>query len=370
MPKLRIGNLVAEKPIIQGGMGVGISLSRLAAAVAEQGGIGVISSVGLGLVKSGFKGGYKKSNQDALRAEIRQAKKMTNGILGLNIMVAASDFDEIVEIALDEEIDIIFLGAGLPLKLPKKLNINYLKKMKTKVGVIVSSARATNIIFKIWDKKFNYLPDVVVIEGPKAGGHLGFKLDQIENPEFSLENILPAVRNIVEIYEMKCNKKIPLIAAGGIYTGADILKFLHLGANGIQMGTRFVTTHECDADYEFKKAYLDCTKKDIGIINSPVGLPGRAIINDFLKDVFAGVKKPYTCPWKCLKTCDYKNSPYCIALALTNAQKGILKNGFAFAGANAYLTDKIVSVQELFNSLKDEFNKAVSEIKVPLPLLA
>ncbi len=369
MPKLRIGDLIAEKPIVQGGMGVGISMSGLASAVANQGGIGVISSVGLGLVKSGYDGDYKKSNQEALREEIRKAKRMTNGILGLNIMVAASDYDEIVKIGFDEEIDIIFLGAGLPIKRPKSLTANYLQGKKTKVGVIVSSARAVKLICKVWDKKFNYVPDVIVVEGPKAGGHLGFKLQQIDNPNFSLEKILPQVKDTINIFEMKYRKKIPVIAAGGIYSGADIFKFLNLGANGVQMGTRFVTTEECDADYEFKKTYLDCKKSDIGIINSPVGLPGRAIVNNFLKDVVAGIKQPFNCPWKCLKTCNYKKSPYCIAMALTNAKKGILKNGFAFAGANAYLTEKIVSVQELFASLKDEFEKTVSEIKLPLPNL-
>jgi len=197
------------------------------------------------------------------------------------------------------------------------------------------------------------------VEGPLAGGHLGFKPEQIDDPEFSLEKIIPDVCAAVKIFELKYKKKIPVIAGGGVYDGEDIYKFMNLGASGVQMGTRFVATDECDADIEFKKQYIKCRKEDIVIIQSPVGLPGRAIVNDFLNDVKAGIKKPFSCPWKCLKTCDFKTSLYCIANALMKAKIGELKNGFSFAGANAWRVDKIISVKELMDSLVREFEQTV-----------
>jgi nitronate monooxygenase len=366
IPELRIGDLVARLPIIQGGMGVGISLSGLASAVANAGGIGVISSVGLGMLNNRSQQTYKEDNKLALRREIRKARKLTDGIIGLNIMVATSDFSDMVRIALEEKIDILFLGAGLPLKLPAGITAVDIMKANTKIVPIISSERAANLIFKTWDKHFSYIPDAVVVEGPLAGGHLGFKPEQINNPEYSLENIIPTVCSALEKYEEKYKKKIPVIAAGGVYTGADINKFLNLGASGVQMGTRFVATKECDADIKFKKQYINCKKEDIVIIQSPVGMPGRAIINDFLKDVKAGIKKPFSCPWKCLKTCDFKTSLYCIANALLKAKIGELANGFSFAGANAWRVDKIISVKELLDSLVQEFEAAVSSQKPTL----
>ena len=359
IPELKIGNLIAKLPIIQGGMGVGISLSKLAAAVANAGGIGVISSVGLGMLEHSSPKTYREDNQIALRREIRKAKKMSDGVIGVNIMVAVSDYDELVKVALEEEIDILFLGAGLPIKLPKGVSIDTLRNAKTKFVPIVSSARAAKLIYKSWDKHFDHVPDAVVLEGPLAGGHLGFKKEQIDKPEYALEEILPEVCNAVKMYEAKYRKTIPVIAAGGVYNGSDIYKLMNLGASGVQMGTRFVATEECDADIELKKQFIKCKKEDIVIIRSPVGLPGRAIVNDFLNDVKAGIKKPFRCPWKCLKTCDFKTSLYCIANALMKAKIGELKNGFSFAGANAWRINKIISVKELMNSLVREFEQTV-----------
>jgi NAD(P)H-dependent flavin oxidoreductase YrpB (nitropropane dioxygenase family) len=198
-----------------------------------------------------------------------------------------------------------------------------------------------------------------VVEGPLAGGHLGFKKEQIEDPEFRLEKLVPEVIDAALVYEQRSGRAIPVVAAGGIYTGADILRFLDLGAAGVQMASRFVATHECDADPVFKTAYVNARKEDLIIIDSPVGLPGRAIRNSFLVDVSAGVKKPFRCPWKCLKTCDYAEAPYCIALALTQAKAGKLDNGFVFGGANAYLAEEITSVKEVIESLKEEYAAAV-----------
>ncbi|HFE62958.1 2-nitropropane dioxygenase [candidate division KSB1 bacterium 4484_188] len=352
MPKLNIGDLEVPKPIIQGGMGVGISMSGLASAVANEGGIGVISSVGLNMLEpvKGMK--YKDANVELLKKEIRKARVLTNGIIGVNIMVALTDYHDLLKCTLEEEVDAVFLGAGLPLRFPEGFSpVDF----KTKFLPIVSSGRAARLIFKSWEKSFGKVPDGIVVEGPLAGGHLGFKKEQIDDPDFALEKIIPEVLAVAGQYEQHSGKEIPIIAAGGIFTGADILKFLRLGASGVQMATRFVATHECDASDDFKQAYIQCREDDIEIIQSPVGLPGRAIRNTFLEDMAAGEKKPVKCPWKCLKTCDFRNTPYCIAQALTNAQKGKLNGGFAFAGANAFRVDKIVSVKELFEALQKEY---------------
>jgi nitronate monooxygenase len=358
MPKLKIGNLEATLPIIQGGMGVGISLSGLASAVANEGGIGVIAATGIGMLEPDFNEHFKEANARSLTREIQKAREMTSGIIGINIMVACSDYEDLLEIATKQGADIVFLGAGLPLKIPDILLNDRSKKMK--LVPIVSSAKAAKLIFEYWDRKFNRIPDSIVVEGPLAGGHLGYKKENIADPGFALEKTLPEVVLAIKPFELKYNVSIPVIAAGGIYTGADIHKFIKLGAQGVQMATRFVATNECDASPEFKETYLNCKKEDLTIIESPVGLPGRAIRNNFIREVSEGMKKPFKCNWKCLKMCNVKTSPYCIAAALTNAKKGILEKGFAFAGANAYRIDKIISVKELIQQLIADYTITVA----------
>ena len=360
MPKLRIGDLEVDIPIIQGGMGVGVSLSGLATTVANEGGIGVISSAGIGMLEADFERNFKEANKRALLREIKSAKVMTKGIIGVNIMVALSDYDEHLKTAVAGGADLVFLGAGLPLKVPKIWPPGEWEKVTTKIVPIVSSSRAAQIIFQSWQKHYHCVPDAVVVEGPLAGGHLGFKKEQIGNPEYTLEKILPGVISVIKPFEQYSGKEIPVIAAGGVYTGADIYKFIQLGAQGVQMATRFVATYECDAAADFKNAYIKCSKEDLVIIDSPVGLPGRAIRNGFLEQLESGNKIPFKCPWKCLRTCDSKSSPYCIARALTNAQNGHFEQGFAFAGANAYRIDKIISVKELIKTLMMEYEKAES----------
>jgi nitronate monooxygenase len=360
MPRLKICELEAKIPIIQGGMGVGVSLSGLASAVANEGGIGVIATAGIGLLEPDFSTNFREANKRALRKEIRKAREMTDGIIGVNLMLALSDYYELVQIAVDEGVDLVLLGAGLALKNPETLPLNRLRKISTKIVPIVSSARAAKIIFQYWARNYNHVPDAVVVEGPLAGGHLGFKKEQINDPDYRLEKILPEVISAIKTFKQQFNKSIPVVAAGGIYTGEDIHKFIQLGAQGVQMATRFVATHECDASIEFKKAYVKCKEEDLVIIDSPVGLPGRAIRNKFINDISADMKKPFKCPWKCLKTCDFRKVPYCIAIALTNAQKGKLEDGFAFAGSNAFRLDKIIPVKELIGTLLIEYEKATS----------
>jgi NAD(P)H-dependent flavin oxidoreductase YrpB (nitropropane dioxygenase family) len=355
IPSLRIGDLEAKIPVIQGGMGVGVSLSGLASAVGNAGGVGVIATPGIGQFEPDVHSNPVEANRRALRREILQARSQTKGLIGVNVMVALSDFGGLIQCSVDAGANVVLLGAGLPTSLPESLPLDDLDKIATKFIPIVSSARAADLVFKTWKKRYNHVPDAVVVEGPMAGGHLGFKREQIFDPDYALEKILPPVLEAIKPYEDQSGRQIPVIAAGGIYTGKDIYDIMQLGASGVQMGTQFVTTHECDASPAFKQAYLDCKEEDIIIINSPVGLPGRAIRGNFFDRVMAGVKEKFKCEWKCLRSCDFKKVPYCIAQALTNAKKGLLDEGFAFAGANAYRADKIVSVQELIDKLVEEY---------------
>lgn len=350
MKVLKIGNLVIPIPIIQGGMGVGVSMSGLASAVANEGGVGVISAAGLGLIHKNSALTYLQANIEGLKKEIRLAKEKTKGVLGVNIMVAMSNFEDMVKTAISEKIDIIFSGAGLPLDLPQFLT----KDSKTKLVPIISSGRAAKLICDRWKSRYDYLPDAIVLEGPKAGGHLGFKRDQLDNTQFTLEVLLKDVKEAVAEFEIKYLKKIPIIAAGGIYTGSDICKIMEQGADAVQMGTRFVTTTECDASDAFKQTYINATKNDMEIIQSPVGLPGRAVFNEFIDKVKQGLKVPVKCPFHCIKTCDVTSSPYCIISALYNAYKGNMEKGYAFGGCNAYLATKITSVKETFKELLDD----------------
>jgi len=355
MNTLRIGDLTARIPIIQGGMGVGVSMSGLASAVANEGGVGVIAAAGIGMLQPDAFSDFLGANVRALRHEIRRAREMTKGIIGVNIMVALSDYADLVRTAIEEKVDVIFSGAGLPLNLPE-----FLKSAgRTKLAPIVSSARAAGLLVRKWLGKYNYLPDAFVVEGPLAGGHLGFSPEQIGDPGFSLDKLVPEVLAEVRPVEEKFGKRIPVIAAGGIFTGADIRKFTAMGASGVQMATRLVGTEECDASPGFKQTYVDSREEDLVIIKSPVGMPGRAIHNQFIEDVNAGKKKPFRCPYHCIVTCHQQTSPYCIAMALTSALRGRLRNGFAFAGANAFRVKKIVPLKELLASVLEEYGEAV-----------
>jgi nitronate monooxygenase len=335
-------------------MGVGISLSRLSAAVANAGGIGVIATAGIGMNEPDYFKNFLDSNLRALRQEIRTARAATRGVLGVNIMVALTSYADFVQAAIEEKIDVIFSGAGLPMNLPQFRKPD----TTTKLVPIVSSARAAAMLCKRWTERYSYAPDAIVVEGPLAGGHLGFKLEQINDPAFALENLIPAVIEAVRPFASSPDRPIPVIAAGGIYTGADILRFMELGAAGVQMATRFVATHECDASAEFKQAYIDSKQDDISIIKSPVGMPGRALRNAFIDAINRDEKMPYQCPYHCIITCDYQHSPYCIALALMNAKVGKFERGFAFAGANVHRVNQLISVRELMESLEEEYRLA------------
>ncbi|MDR3252270.1 MAG: nitronate monooxygenase [Tannerella sp.] len=352
MKSFKIGNITVNLPIIQGGMGVGISLSRLSAAVANEGGIGVISAAGLGLLYPRTSGDYFANCIWGLKEELRKAREKTKGIIGVNIMVALTNFADMVRTSIAEKVDVIFAGAGLPLDLPSYVEPD----THTRLVPIVSSARAARIICEKWNKNFHYLPDAIVVEGPKAGGHLGFKREQIDDADYALEKLIPQVIEVARQY--KDEKEIPVIAAGGIYTGADILRFMKMGVAAVQLGSIFVTTQECDAADGFKNAYINASEEDIKIIQSPVGMPGRAIDGEFIHRVEDGSERPKKCPYNCIRTCDYTNSPYCIILALCQAARGNLKKGYAFAGQNAYRAQKINTVKDVMTKLQEDYQEA------------
>ncbi len=360
LPSLKIGALEARIPLIQGGMGIGISLAGLASSVANQGGIGVISVTGLGFVHPVPNVHFKVGNVISLRNEIKKARAQTKGLLGVNILIALTDYGELAQTAWEEGIDFIFMGAGLPIQKPSAIPEETWKSILKKVVPIVSSDRATRIICKNWQKHYGFVPDAFVVEGPLAGGHLGFHRNQIDQPEFQLEQLLPQVLDVLKPFEETYNKKIPVIVGGGIFTGADIYKFMQMGASGVQMATRFIATYECDAADAFKQFIVECKEEDLVIIDSPVGLPGRAVKNKFLENVTQGLHQPTVCPWKCLVTCDHKTAPYCIAKALLSAHSGELDKGFVFSGANAYRVNKLVSVKELVDTLVAEYETEAS----------
>ena len=352
IPKLRIGNLLASVPIVQGGMGVGISLSRLAGAVARAGGVGVISGVEVGYNWPTYASGKAAANREALLWHLQQARGLApQGIIGVNIMVALTNYEEVVATAIEGGADIIFSGAGLPLSLPALV-----KDSEVRIAPIISSAKAAVLITKQWLKKHGRLPDAIVIEGPLAGGHLGFSREQLEDTTgmYSLETILSEV--IASLKELlgEGYGQVPLIAGGGVWTGADIARLLKQGASGVQMSTRFVATEECDAPEEFKQAYLDAMAEDVAIIDSPVGMPGRAIINEFMAAAKRGDKQPDWCVANCLKPCNPAKTPYCIASALVNAASGNLSEGFAFCGAHVHRLKEITTVDFLMKELMDE----------------
>lgn len=362
MNALKIGGLNISVPIIQGGMGVGISLSKLAAAVANEGGIGVISCAGLGLVYHDKAKTYLQANIDGLITEIKKARAATKGIIGVNIMAALTNFEDMVRTTIAEKVDIIFAGAGLPLNLPSFLKPDSV----TRLVPIVSSGKAARLICSKWQATYNYLPDAFVVEGPKAGGHLGFKREQLEDVNYSLEQLVPDVVNEVRFFEEKYGKEIPVIAAGGIYNGDDMYEIMSKGAKGVQLGSRFVTTKECDASDIFKQQYINASENEVEIIQSPVGMPGRAISNAFIDKVKMGLKMPKTCPFHCIKTCDISKSPYCIVTALYNAAKGNMASGYAFAGTNAFRATKISTVKEVMTDLVDGFKKKAEEVQAKI----
>ena len=351
LPSLKIGDLLVKLPIIQGGMGVGVSMSNLAAAIAREGGIGIISGAQVGYKEENFRKENDLANINGLIKEIRRAKELApNGFIGVNFLAATNNYAEMVKTAVKEKVDLVISGAGIPKNLPELV-----MGSTTKIAPIVSSAKAAETIVKLWKKRYDRLPDLIVVEGPEAGGHLGFKKEELlDGSAPSIFDITSEIVEAMKKFEEKFSQKIPVIAAGGIFSGADIKKALDLGASGVQMATRFVATEECDAHQNFKEAYVNAKEEDIERVVSPVGLPGRAIANDFTRRVKEGQEKIKAC-YRCLNGCSPKTAPYCITEALIASVTGDTENGLVFVGSNGYKLDKISTVKEVIESIKTEY---------------
>lgn len=349
MKPLVIGNKTACIPVIQGGMGVGVSLSGLAGAVAGAGGVGVISAAQIGFQEPDFYTNCHEANLRALKKHIGKAKEQAkDGLVGVNIMVATRKYAAQVRTACEAGADLIISGAGLPADLPGLVK-GY--EEQTKIAPIVSSAKSARVILKLWDRHHHRTADMVVIEGPKAGGHLGFSREQLStvtSEEYDRE--IQAIIAVVKEYGEKYGCAIPVAVAGGIYDRQDILHVLELGADGVQMATRFVVTKECDASPEFKQAYLDADDSSIEIIKSPVGMPGRAVHNAFLEKVAQGQVPVKRC-LSCLSACNPAKAPYCITQALIAAVQGDTENGLIFCGSNAARLKQMTTVPDLIKEL-------------------
>lgn len=348
MNAIKIKNKLLKLPIIQGGMGIGISRCRLAGAVAKENGMGVISTAQVGYDAPDFSKDPETANLSILPEQIKKARELSqgNGLIAVNIMAVTRLYEQYVKTACDAGVDVIISGAGLPTALPE-----YVINPDTAIAPIVSSEKAAKIILKYWDRKYKRTADLIIIEGPKAGGHLGFSFEQLaqaEQPGYDDE-----IRRIIAVkqsYEEKYRTQIPVFTAGGIFTKEDTAHALSLGADGIQAATRFVATEECDASDAYKKAYIRAKSEDVVIIHSPVGLPGRAIRNDFVRNVEAKSVKITNC-FNCLNACNPATAPYCITQALINAVKGDIRNGLIFCGSRVGEIDRICTVKELMAEL-------------------
>lgn len=341
-----IGKKRLKKPLIQGGMGIGVSLSGLAGAVAKEGGAGTISAAQIGFLQPEFEQNPILANLKAMEEELQKARKIApDGILGFNIMVAMNHYETYVRKAVETGADFIVSGAGLPLELPAMVSDTDIA-----IAPIVSGARATALILKYWEKKYHRYPDFIVIEGPEAGGHLGFSRKQLEEKmDYDME--ISEILKLVRVYEKKAERKIPVAVGGGICDKARAEHEFMLGADLIQVASRFITTKECDADSAYKDAYLKAQKEDIVLVSSPVGMPGRAIRNPFLEHVEKGeVQRPQKC-FGCLKHCNPAEIPYCITEALIHAVKGDTENGLLFCGAQGFLANQIETVQDVMEDL-------------------
>ena len=333
-----------EVPVIQGGMGVGISLGNLAGAVMKEGGMGVISAAHPGYRKKDFWKNSLEANLKAIEQEAKKARCISqgHGLLGINIMCASRDYQAYVEKACELGYDCILSGAGLPLSLPAYV------KDSIQIIPIISSGKALYVLSQRWIQRYRRYPDAIVIEGSLAGGHLGFKEKDLFNHTCqSLEEILTDVLEIIANWP----KKVPVFVAGGLWSYKDLKHMQSLGATGIQLGTRFITTYECDAHINFKNAILSAKKEDLAIIKSPTGFPGRAIKNKWFNQNKDKKQCIQGCI-HCLKMCTPSSTPYCISRALIAAVKGDIDHGLIFSGANVEKASYMEFVKDIMDEMK------------------
>lgn len=350
MTSIQIGNKGLEIPLIQGGMGIGVSRSSLAGAVAGAGGMGVISAAQVGYDAPGFRENPEGENLRVLPLEIQKAKEIAGGrgMVGVNLLSVTQLYGDYVKTAVAAGADAILSGAGLPLNLPE-----YVQGAEVKIAPVVSSFRGAELMMRIWDRKYGRNADFLVMESPYSGGHQGYSRKCLENLDAAFAAFAEDVRRTVEgkkRYEEKYRRNIPLFVAGGIFTAQDVSRALSWGADGVQVGTRFITTHECDASESYKRVFVESKAEDLVIIDSPVGMPARAVRNAFVERMLEGREEISFC-YNCLKACNPAQAKYCISQALINAVTGDLEHGLIFASAKVGEIQKIQSVQEVIAEL-------------------
>jgi NAD(P)H-dependent flavin oxidoreductase YrpB (nitropropane dioxygenase family) len=344
---LIIGDIVAPVPVVQAGMGVQVAKSALAAAAGRAGAIGCISSVGIGSL-SGSLDNYLNESNKKLAEEIRLARQLApQGVLAVNIMVALSNYDEIVKVCVDEKVDIIISGAGLPLSLPGCTTGSPVKLIP-----VISSGRAMDVVLKTWHRRYQRLPDAVIVEGPLCGGHLGFTYAQLAAPAtVGIAMLLADVRAVLAPYEAEYGKRIPVLGAENISTVADVHAMLALGFDGVQIGTRFFCTEEAGIHVDVKRFYAKATSNDIVVIGSPVGMPVRVLRNRLIERLLAGEKIPFGCPFRCLRACDARAAKFCIAEALTKTLFGDIDNALLMTGCGIGAVNNILPAEEFLAPL-------------------
>lgn len=347
-----IGGKNLELPIIQGGMGIGVSLGNLAGSVAACGGMGVISSANTGYREPDFRQNHLGSNMRTLKEEIKKARRISGGrgLIGVNIMVATTQYPQSVQAAVEAGADAVICGAGLPLELPGLAGDSDIL-----LAPIVSGAKAASVICRSWDRRFGRTPDFVVIEGYDAGGHLGFRKEELaDNTAQTLDEILPEVQAVLDTYRQKYDREIPVFVGGGVFTAQDVAHYINMGAAGVQIGTRFIATYECDAAPGYKEAILAARAEDVRVIQSPVGMPGRAMWSPLLQRLADNGRIPPKSCSRCIKTCNPAETPYCITHALIEAVKGNWEEGLFFCGSNVGRIDRMMHVAELLDELTSE----------------
>lgn len=347
---LMIGDLKVEVPIIQGGMGVRVSTSALASAVADCGAVGTIASVGLPPDTPENRADVPKSCREHLQKEIVRARELSRGVIAVNIMVALSNYEDMARTATNSGADIIISGAGLPLRLPE-----YTEGSSIRLIPVISSGRGAEVVARTWKRRYNRLPDAVIVEGPLSGGHIGgHTIQELEAGD--LTGLEGSVKDVIEVMK-EYGEHIPVLAAGGIFDGKDMARFLKLGAKGVQIGTRFIATKECSADEKYKQLFVQAGEKDLVFIQSPVGMPAKVIRTKFIDEMLKGGRRPISCNYQCLRTCDPLNSPFCIAKALIDAVEGDIDNAVVFASSYVAKIKKIVTVRELIDEITGEAAK-------------
>lgn len=345
---LTIGDLTVPYPVIQAGMGVQVAKSALAAAVARAGGVGCISSVGLGTLE-GSLANYIEESSEKLRFEIREARRLApDGVIAVNIMVALFNYKECVQVCAEENVDIIISGAGLPLKLPEMTANSTIKLIP-----VVSSGRSMNIIAKTWHRRYQRIPDAVIVEGPRCGGHMAFSYEQLDDPNsVAIDKIFREVKETIAPYEAEYGREVPLIGAEGVSNCQDVLDMLAKGFDGVQVGTRFICTEESGLDRKSKDVFVQAKDEDVMLVQSPLGLPVKVLRTPLSERIVKGEKIPFGCPFLCLRACKANKAKFCLADALVSTLFGEVEKGLYMTGSSIGKVNDIIPAEEFFEPLR------------------